>query len=93
MPATASATTAAAQRPAARRAAQPLCPRPPLAAEAAVPLGGAARPPPPTVAGGLPATLRHELAVILADVAWGLYRKEEHSDDLNHGAVGAQGEP
>jgi hypothetical protein len=68
-------------------------------AVAASPLGGVARPPPPGLADRLPDALRHELAVILADVAWGLYRKEEHSDDVDHnthgalGALGAKGEP
>jgi hypothetical protein len=53
---------------------------------AAVPaaVGGAGQPPPPGPAAGLPDALLAELAVVLADLAWALYRKED-GDDATRG--------
>ena len=84
-PTTAPATVCTAQRPATGRAVRTLSSRRQRVVGAASPLGGAARPPPAAPAGSLPDALRHELAVILADLAWALYRKEEHADAPDYG--------
>jgi hypothetical protein len=78
------ATVRAARRPAARRVARTLHPPSRRVAVAGAPLEGTCFPPPAAPGGGLPDALRHELAVILADMAWARYRKED-ADDLVHG--------
>lgn len=76
MPTTVPTTARAIWRRAVRRTARTRSPRPrrAAAADAVASLGGVACAAPPTAAGGLPVVLQHELAVILADGAWGLYR-------------------
>jgi hypothetical protein len=66
-------------RAARRRGARPRRPRPRRGAALAAP-ERAGRPPPSGPAAGLPDALLPELAVVLADLAWALYRKEGTDD-------------
>lgn len=76
-------TVRAARRPGARRGALTAPPPARRVAVVGAPLGGDRFPAPAAPRGGLPDALRHDLVVILADMAWALYRKED-ADDRVH---------